>query len=162
MGFDDFLYVGLTVLVFGTLLMVSYYGLGQLQGGVLDQSHAAQGDSTQHITAGLATVASLDWVTVFVAFGLSLVIFAGAFYIGSHPFYALVSFFLAFVWFLFTPQLSNAFLGMIQSSVLNSVADKFPYTVWVIFNFPLWSWLLGILSSIVFYGKPSNMSAETM
>ncbi len=159
MSATDFLYIGAALLVFGICLFTAYSMINSLVGTPLDTTYPDFVVNTSPIAQGQDLVKGMDWLTVVLAFGMSLAVFAASFFVRSHPIYAIIALFFSLIWFIIATPIANAWITSTNLSVFSSFAGDFPLTNAIIINFPLWSWLLGLLSGIIFYGKQENFGA---
>lgn len=153
--FKDYLIIGLTILVFGISLLVSHYGLTLLKDGPLGETRPEVGYDVSAIDQGILILEGFDWLTPLLLVGLSLATFISAYYIHSHPVFAVSTLMLAFVWFLIVTPISNMWDLIITGASLGETANHFNLTSLAITNFPIISWILGLLSDAMFYGKKS-------
>jgi len=156
MGFRDFLVIGLAALVLGMMFIFAHYTFTILEDTPLNATYPEFGVDDSPIVQGKTMMASLDWLGGFVAVGLTVAVFASSFYIRSHPIFGIIGFFFALFWFLFAPVIANAWIAFAGTPMLAASANEFPIFNAVLVYFPVWAFVLGIVSSIIFYGKDSR------
>lgn len=152
----EFALIGFAVLLFGSLLVLDHYILTVAETTPLNQTQPGLGLTESPLVRGENVIVQLDWLSVVIMAGLSIAVFASAFYIRTHPFFGVITLFYALVWFAAVTPISNVWEMLMTGTLLSPSANNFPLTSLVMLNYPLLSWILGLTASLVFYGKSSD------
>ncbi len=144
----DFLFIFIFLLIFAISTIV---------GSVILSNYADMssnlGVSNISISQAQTTIANLDYVFIFITFGMAIAVVVGAFMIRTHPVFFVISLFGLLFIILISGQLANVYLEFAQNAQLISTAANYPYMELIFQNLPLITAVFGIIVAIVAYSK---------
>lgn len=129
---------------------------------LLSQFYAAwpmTGESLTILETGVETMQVFDYMFLFFAVSLSLVSIISAFFIKTKPIFFIFSIILLVVVIAVSTVVTNVFDKFITTDTFLPIANNFPYTVIIMRNLPLFCLVVGIVISVVMYGKPTGGTA---
>ena len=153
----DILIIIIIIFVASLSMILSATFANMINTTMTSASTYAPNMNVTHINRATTTVYGLDIIVVAMFFGAVLASMISAYYIGSHPFFFIFSVIFLLIIMIIAGTLSNSFNDIIEgSSMLSSVAENMPYTMFIGRYLPFEAVLAFILIGISLYAGKGN------
>lgn len=97
-----------------------------------------------------------DWIYLFFAVVLAIVLFLSAFLVRSHPAYTVVGFLLMLIWVWVMPNLSNVWITVMRFPVFSGFEAQFPFITIFLVNLVPIGFFVGLIMNVILYGKSQS------
>jgi len=148
----DSLSIVIVVVMVALIAMIGYVFMDKASIAV---GHA--GFNTNKIEQLKGTFAFFDYMVVFLYFALMLAAVISAYFIKSHPLYAIAGFLYLIISVLLTPSIANMLLAFVQATGMSSAVAAFPFTIVLFENLPVISLIFGVILVFASYGKREDI-----
>lgn len=106
------------------------------------------------------TINTMDWLFLFFAGILTLALFLSAYFLPSHPAFAVVGFIMALLWVWISPHFANVWISLMGMGIFAGFEARFPFITSFLTYLPTLGFFMGLIAMVIFYGKPSRVSLD--
>jgi hypothetical protein len=154
MAVSDLFVFGFIIFAVSLVVVIGGYIFSGMQANsVINQTFTMNGTTLNASNFFDRFYNMFDWFTVLLAIFFIIAMIILGYILPSHPIFTFLGLLLIIVWLIVAPQLSNAFITMMQTTPIGAVATKFPLTSLLMYYLPVIGLVAAVITNIVTYGK---------
>jgi len=134
-------------MIFGFVIVLVCVVMIYITGITTDKLHETMDD--MDLSDGLA----LQWISVFLMFGMILGIFIGSYLVTTKPIFFIPYLFIVIIAIVVSVPISNTYETLSNNATLNPTFLGFTGANWIFLHLPIWITIIGITGGIIMFTR---------